>query len=346
VDLREARRVAVLRPGRIGDYLCATPAVRALRGLLPGARLDYIGLPLVRDLVQRNPQVDRFVAFPGFPYLAEQFFEAGTATRWLAAMQRERYDLVLQLYGSGVYANPVALLVGGVYTAGFVRPEDDAGLLDAALVLPEGGAEVDRTLALVNHLAAVARLPTPAAGRGYELALTAADRAGAARILAGLPRPVVGWHTGAREDRRRLDASSSATAAAIVHKGQGGSAVLLGGAEEVPAAAAFAGQLAGAGIPCRDLTGRLDLSEAAAVIAALDLLLTTDSGPAHLAYATGTRSVTVFLDSDPERWGPPAPGPHQVLDWRSAGAAHGPDQSRPIMSASSGPSRRPRSGAW
>ncbi|MBO0868872.1 MAG: glycosyltransferase family 9 protein [Micromonosporaceae bacterium] len=323
MDLHGARRVAVLRPGRIGDYLCATPAVRALRAMLPHARLDYIGLPLVRDLVERNPQVDRFVAFPGFPYLAEQFFEPRAATRWLVAMQRERYDLAVQLYGSGVYANPVGLLLGAAYTAGFVRPEDGAHLLDAALPLPERGAEVDRALALVRHVGRVAGLgaTSPGAGRRYDLALTGADRAGAARALAGLPRPAIGWHIGAREDRRRLDPAACAEATTIVHKGHRGCAVLLGGAEEVPAAAALARHLAGAGIPYRDLTGRLPLAETAAVTAALDLLLTTDSGPAHLAYATGTRSVTVFLDSDPERWGPPSAGPHRVLDCRRAGTA-------------------------
>jgi ADP-heptose:LPS heptosyltransferase len=292
------RSVAVLRPGRIGDYLCATPAIRALRRAVPDARLHYVALPLVRDLVERNPHVDRFVAFPGFPYIAEQFFQPRTALRWLSAMQDEEYDLVVQLYGSGVYANPVALLMGGRCCAGFVRTAGDEHPLDAAIPLPPAGPEVDRTLALVRHLGAAD------AGREYDLELTAADRAAAARLLDGLPRPVIGLHRGARDGQRAVDVDTLVRAAQIL----GGSAVLLGGRDEPPV---------GHGL---DLTGILPLATAAAVIAGLDLLLTTDSGPAHLAYALGTPSVTIFLASDPERWGPPASGPHVVLDCRTSGA--------------------------
>lgn len=292
------RKVAVLRPGRIGDYLCATPAIRALRRAVPDAELHYVALPLVRDLVERNPCVDRFVPFPGFPYIAEQFFQPRQAVRWLAAMQDEEYDLVVQLYGSGVYANPIVLLMGGRRTAGFVRAAGDAHPLDAAIPLPDTGSEVDRVLALVRHLGAAG------AGRRYDLELTGRDRACAARLLDGLPRPVIGLHCGARDGERVVDAGAFTRAARLL----GGSPVLLGGQDEPPAGAAL------------NLSGVLPLGTSAAVIAGLDLLLTTDSGPAHLAYAVSTPSVTVFVASDPRRWGPPVPGPHAVLDCRASGA--------------------------
>jgi ADP-heptose:LPS heptosyltransferase len=304
------RRIAVLRPGRIGDYLCATPAVRALRRAVPEARLDYVALPLIRELVERNPQVDRFVAFPGFPSIAEQFFDARRAVRWLAAMQRQRYDLVLQLYGSGVHANPIALLMGPRYCAGFIRPEDDAHGLDEALPLPSSGTEVDRVLALTRLLG------VPDAGRWYDLELRPGDRADAGRWLESLPRPVVGVHCGARDDQRRVEPAAYSQAAAILVASHGGAVAILGGETERAAAVALAAALRAAAVPYRDLAGRIPIATAAAVIADVDVLLTTDSGPAHLAYATGTPSVTMFLDSEPQRWGPPAPGPHVVLDCR------------------------------
>ena len=300
----------MLRPGRIGDYLCATPAVRALRRAAPRARLDYVALPLVRELVERNPHVDRFIAFPGFPYIAEQFFDARRAVRWLSTMQAQRYDLVIQLYGSGVYANPVALLMGGRCCAGFVRPEDGADRLDAAMPLPDNGSEVERVLALTRHLGA------PDAGRSYDLDLTTADRAGAARFLDRLPRPVFGVHCGARDDGRRAEPTVYARAVATLAAERGGGVVVLGGEQETMVGAALDAGLRDAGVPCLDLTDRVPVAAAAAVIACLDALLTTDSGPAHLAYATGTPSVTVFTASDPSRWGPPVPGPHTILDRR------------------------------
>ena len=61
------RKVVLLRASRIGDFLCSTPAFRALRMALPGAEISMITLPLLQDLVTRSPHLDRFIAFPGFP---------------------------------------------------------------------------------------------------------------------------------------------------------------------------------------------------------------------------------------------------------------------------------------
>src|SRR5437763_16638241 len=69
------RKVVIVRANRIGDFLCATPAFRALRAALPGAEITLVGMAFVRDLVARSPYLDRFAECPGFPGMAEQFFD-------------------------------------------------------------------------------------------------------------------------------------------------------------------------------------------------------------------------------------------------------------------------------
>jgi ADP-heptose:LPS heptosyltransferase len=51
-----------------------------------------------------------------------------------------------------------------------------------------------------------------------------------------------------------------------------------------------------------DLTGRLSLIESLAVIGALDLFLSADTGPMHMAAAVDAPSVSVFGPSDPVRY--------------------------------------------
>jgi ADP-heptose:LPS heptosyltransferase len=60
------------------------------------------------------------------------------------------------------------------------------------------------------------------------------------------------------------------------------------------------------------LAGRLDLQAFAACVASARLVISADTGAAHLASAYVRPSVVLFGPVGPERWGPPS-GPHLVL---------------------------------
>ena len=298
------RRVALLRASRIGDFLCAMPAIRALRAALPDAEITMITLPLLRDLVERSPHLDRFVAFPGFPGVAEQFFDARHATAFFAAMQAERFDLALQMQGSGVYSNPIALLLGARATAGFIRPGDVPGLLDAALPMPSRGPETRRVLALASFLGAESR------GEATEFPLWPADHAEAEMLLRDAPRPLLGLHAGARDRARRWPAERFVKVGAALHARHAGAVILLGDEETAPTSTWIARRLRDKGVPCLDITAQTTLPTLGAVIAQLALLVATDSGPAHIAYALGVPSVTIFGGANPGAYGPPPGGGH------------------------------------
>jgi ADP-heptose:LPS heptosyltransferase len=68
-----------------------------------------------------------------------------------------------------------------------------------------------------------------------------------------------------------------------------------------------------AGLPdSRVLAGMLDLPAFAACIAAARLVVSADTGAAHLASAYVRPSIVLFGPVGPDRWGPP-PGPHLAL---------------------------------
>lgn len=301
---RPPRRVALLRPSRLGDFLCATPAFRALRRALPEAEITLIGLPFAEALVARSTALDRFAAFPGFPGLAEQLFDARAALAFFARMQAERFDLAVQMVGSGVYSTPVALLLGAAATAGFVRPGDGARCLDAALPYPAELHEVRRLLALTTFIGA------PSQGEALEFPLWPADHAAAGELLAAARPPFIGLHPSAMDASKRWPPERFAAAGAILQRRHGGTLVILASAADRCFAAATAAAAAG---PCLDLSGRTSLPVLGGVIARLAVLITNDSGPAHIGYALGTPTVTVFGSTDPAIWGPLAGAQHRVL---------------------------------
>jgi ADP-heptose:LPS heptosyltransferase len=58
------------------------------------------------------------------------------------------------------------------------------------------------------------------------------------------------------------------------------------------------------GVPVIDVVGRLGLVDLAAVLDELDVLVTGDTGPMHLAAAVQTPVVALFGPSNPLRYGP------------------------------------------
>lgn len=299
------RRVVALRASRIGDFICAIPAFRALRAALPGARITLVTVPLLRGTAERLPYFDAVASFPGFPGIAVQLFEPRAALRFFEEMQTEHFDLALQLQGSGVYSNPFVLMLGARYTAGFVRAGDGATRLDAALPLPEHGHEIHRALALPLFLGA------PAAGVHTEFPLTHVDHLRAEALLLGMPQPLIGLHPTAHDASRRWPLDRFETAARALHQRHGGTLVILGGSGEYEYNRTLARRLPGI---CRDLTGLTALGTLGAVLTRLSVFISSDSGPAHIAYALGVPTVTLFRAGGVHRYGPPQNGPFRALE--------------------------------
>jgi ADP-heptose:LPS heptosyltransferase len=82
---------------------------------------------------------------------------------------------------------------------------------------------------------------------------------------------------------------------------EGASLFLIGSPADQPVCAGIA---RGIGGPVTDLCGRTSLLELGGLLRAMDLLVTVDSGPMHMAAALGTPVVAVFGPTHPERTGP------------------------------------------
>ena len=134
----------------------------------------------------------------------------------------------------------------------------------------------------------------------------------------GLARPAVPSaapgavlvHPGAAQVSRRWPVERwSAVAAGL--RAAGHRVVVTGGPGEARLAAQVA---AGAGLPADAVVaGRTGLLELAALVASARLLVSPDTGVAHLATAYGTASVVLFGPTPPALWGPPPRPQHRVL---------------------------------
>ncbi|MEF7615750.1 glycosyltransferase family 9 protein [Aquincola sp. MAHUQ-54] len=300
------RRIGVFRALMLGDMLCAVPALNAVAARWPQAELVLIGLPWAREWARRLPMVQRFVEFPGWPGLPERAPELAALPGFLQAMQAERFDLLLQLHGSGSIVNNLLAACGARQLAGFAEPDDCAP--DPALFTrwPREGHEIERLLHLTDHLG------LPRQGTATLLPLTPQDRQRAA-ALADPALPYACVHAGARFTSRRWPAERFAAVADRL-AGQGLRIVLTGSNGE----RAVVQQVRQAmRQPALDLAGRTDLWTLGALVEGAQLLVSNDTGVSHVAAAVGTPSIVVSAGSDVARWAPLQAQRHQVL-WADA----------------------------
>lgn len=295
---QDVRRIAVFRALQLGDMLVAVPALRSLRQRFPRAEITLIGLPWASVLVERYPRyLDRFAAFPGWPGIAEMAHDPARSEAFLREQRAYGYDLAVQMHGSGGASNPFTLRLAAAHTAGYYTGERPEGL-DIATPYPDHQPEVLRNLGLARLLGCTSLSPL------LEFPLTAADRAEADALL-GSPdrggRPRVGLHPGARPPARRWPATSFAELAHALARRFGATIVLTGGPGEEATARAVADQMRETPL---NLAGRTSIGGLAAIIARLHLFVSNDTGPAHLAVALDTPSVTIFGPADPRRWAP------------------------------------------
>lgn len=306
------RRIIILRALQLGDLLCAVPAFRALRAAFPSAEVVLVGLPWAREFVGRYAAyLDGFREFPGFPGLPERTPEIGRIPAFLAGIQREAFDLALQLHGSGPFVNPLTVLFGARRAAGFYLPGDYCPDPEWFMPWPGHGLEIRRLLRLLEFLG------IPAQGEELEFPVGEADRRALTR-LEGFPEfssaDYVCVHPGASVPERRWPPEPfAAIADALAARGL--RVVLTGTAGECELTRRVRQAMRH---PAVDLAGRTDLGAVAALLEGARLLVCNDTGVSHLAAALRTPSVVISTGDNPQRWAPPDRRRHRVLN-RDAG---------------------------
>lgn len=301
------QRVAVFRALQLGDMLCAVPALRALRRALPEARVTLVGLPGAADFVARFPTlIDELLPFPGWPGMPEQPPEPSAWPAFLAAARSRRFDLAIQLHGSGALTNTLLPTLAAARYAGFV-PTDAQPPSPDFISWPEHLPEILRYTALVEHLGA------PVEDITLSFPLSAQDEAACDELVRqrGLvPARTVLVHPGARLASRRWGAPRFAVVARELAR-RGLVIAVTGTAQERP----LARHILAAVPKAHDLIDATPLGVLAALVSRCRLVVCNDTGMSHVAAAVRTPSVVVASGSDVRRWAPLDAARHPVL-WR------------------------------
>lgn len=302
------RRILVLRLERIGDLLMAYRAIALARAVWPHAAIDLAVGSWNEPLARLMPELSD-VRIADVPWLARE----GTGLTWPALLGRARdwrrtgYDLVINVEPD-IRSNLLAWVTGAPMRVGYWTG-GGGPLLTHALAYAPDRHVADNAVDLVRAAARLIGAEAPTESAGPTLQIPAAAAHAAEMRIGHGSGPLVGLHvSGGRPSKQwhvdrfaEVGRALAASGARLVLTGGGGDRALVDQVRHLLAS-----------VPVIDTAGALDLATSAAVLARLDVLVTGDTGPMHLAAAVGTPVVALFGPSDPRRYGPQGDG-HHVL---------------------------------
>ena len=292
----EPDRILLLRLERIGDLVMALEAIRDVRTLSPTSQVDLVVGSWNAPLARAVPSVDRVETLDA-RWLAREGQGLGmtallrTAWSWRA----RRYDLAIN-FEPDVRSNLVAAAAGAARTAGWASG-GGGPLLDVALAYDATAHTTANARRLVRSV--FGRTP-PESARPLLTIPDAAAAAATALLRPGLGRPLVGVHVSGGRAIKQWDPERFADVAARLADARGAAIVATGGVGDRALVSALQTVLAPRLVI--DASTADGLLVSAALLARLDVLVTGDTGPMHLASAVGTPVVAVFGPSDPARY--------------------------------------------
>lgn len=291
----------IVRLGAVGDVVRTLPAVSALRSVFAGAHIAWLVEPASRSAVEGQPWVDEVLVFPrgeieAFLCRGRLVAAAATARRFVRALRRRRFDLVLDFHAI-LKSGLLAFASGAATRVAYAPPVAREGswlLATTRAVLPsQRVSRFERNRALVAAVAPGAR----AAARPFRVDPVARERIAGA--LGDGPAPIaLQPGTSAATPHKRWRPASFAAVARALHAETGRRSIVLFGATpgERALAESIVAASAGAAVLAPATPTLIDL---AALLACCRLYVGSDTGPMHIASLIGTPVVQILGPTDP-----------------------------------------------
>jgi len=273
-------RLLIVKLSSLGDLFHALPAVHNLKVGM-NADVDWVVQSEYVEIVSCFTDVDRIIAFH-----RKRFFSHWRS--FMTDLREQEYDIVVDLQGL-LKSALVTRLARGKRRIGPSFHREGAGLLYDAVAGPrdKNRHAVEENLDIIRYLGLTPLKPEfPVRFPPWQ-------------VTEKRPRvaflPVSRWHT------KNWPVSCFADTGARLLKAKDVSLFIVGGRNDMSVCAELE---LGLGRQAVNMAGKLGLAETGGLLKEMDLLISNDSGPVHMAAAVGTPTLVVFGPSDPKRTGP------------------------------------------
>jgi len=314
---RQPRRIVVIQLAGLGDTLMLTPALAALQGHYPNAKIDFITLHgYVKDAFQCHPRLDNISTLPAYPghWIISRFVKLSGAKLVLAAIwyypvlllkhSFSRYDVGINFGLSDFDRNVGNALL---YCLSVPRRVGSFGLTDK-LLSDRATVDYARTHRAIAYLSFLRPLEISSESCRYEFPVSRNDlqtvKLALRREGVDTAKPLAVIQPGGKMliNSRRWPADYYARVCDFLSISEGFEVVLTGDGDDEAVCDEI---LRSPGTKVKSIAGRLTFSETAALLSSCQLFITNDTSTLHLAEAVRVpRVVSIFGPTDPDLLAP------------------------------------------
>jgi 3-deoxy-D-manno-octulosonic-acid transferase/heptosyltransferase-1 len=300
--------ILIVKLSAVGDVIHTLPSLSALRKRFPDAHITWVIEEAAAEIVRDHPDLDRVIVSRRKGWWKE--IRSGRFRKPLREMKtflgnlRDRhFDLVIDLHGLFKSAVLVFLSHGG-RKIGYDSYQELSGFFYNEKIPEDMNKHaVDRYLDFAGYLGAAVTQPE------FRIAVGKENRKRVDELLEahGIAGPFIALNPVAYWDTKLWEDERFAALCDRIDEAYGIPVVLTG--QQAPSLEKIR-SLSRRGVI--NLEGQTTLKDLAELYRRATLLITTDSGPMHLAAAMGTPVVALFGPTDPKRTGPYGSG-HRVI---------------------------------
>ena len=300
------RRILIVRQhNQMGDMVCATPALRAIRESWPEAELALITAPVNVEVVQHNPHLDHVVTFD-----RKMWRSPGMLFSFVGWMRNYRAEIafVLSSVSFSVTSSAIALASGARYVVGGDSEPFGWDISRHAFPLVMPSDPQQEIHAVEHNLFPLRAIGITTDDISTVVVPSVEETAFARRILIDLELKTGFWaiHPGAGKKQNIWPAAGFAE---IVRRalGAGKKILILHGPADAEPLAELVGLLEGDMAAGVKIAPACPVGVGAARLKMADRFLCNDTGVMHIAGALRVPTVALFGPTNPDLWKPPAP---------------------------------------
>ncbi|MEA3490106.1 MAG: glycosyltransferase family 9 protein [Candidatus Omnitrophota bacterium] len=300
-DIMKVERVLIFELNWMGDILFSFPFLRAVRGAFPEAYITCTVVPRYVDLLIHNPWINFVHALPD----DNRISSIGEKLAFIRMVKKEKYDTCFFLKPSRTKA-VMAVLAGIPERVGF---RGKGAPLTREVEMPRDLHRADQILALAGVL------DVTEADGSCEYFFSEEDEERANDLLrqagGGVRRTVVLNPGGNWELKKWPSKNFIELARRILENFEDVEVMVTGGEKDVKVAREIVSE---AGTDrCYTVAGMTGLNELAVLFKESTLVISADSGPLHLASATGVTTIGLYGPTSHDITGPRGRGKNIII---------------------------------